>query len=72
MLCFPWSKMYNEYFQWSPENNVDSDQHQVNPGDILHGVVTYSPADNSYNMVHTNMNDGYVWLISLRINRCSL
>ncbi len=43
--------------------------HQVNPGDILHGVVTYSPADNSYNMVHTNMNDGYAdALLSNRID----
>ncbi len=63
-----WS-MYNEYFQWSPENNVDSDMHPVSPGDILHGVVTYSPADNSYNMVHTNMNDGYASM-HLRMQKC--
>ncbi len=57
--------MYNEYFQWSPENNVDSDQHTCQPGDVLHGVVTYSPSDNSYNMVHTNVNDG--WSVTTKI-----
>ena len=53
------------FVQWSPTNNIDSDQHTCQPGDILHGVVTYSPSDHSYNMVHTNLNDG--WSVTTNI-----
>lgn len=35
-----WS-IYTEYFQWSPENNIDSTQHSVNSGDTLHAVIEY-------------------------------
>ena len=32
--------LQNEYFQWSPEHNVNSEQGNVNPGDVLFGSLT--------------------------------
>jgi len=59
-----WS-IYNEYFQWSPENNINSASHDVNAGDILFGSVTYVAANNSYVIYHSDMTDG--WSVSTSI-----
>ncbi len=32
-----------EYFQWSPTHNENSASHNVNPGDVLYGSVTFDP-----------------------------
>jgi len=65
----PWTgdewMIYNEYFQWDPENNIDSDSHVVQPGDTLFGSVTFNPNDNSYTMSHTDLNDG--WTVNTTI-----
>lgn len=53
-----WSQ-YIEYYQWVPEYNYDSSMHNVSPGDVLHGVLTYNANNNSYTITHTNMNDGW-------------
>jgi len=52
-----WSA-YIEYFQWEPENNINSDSIQANPGDVLHGVVTFDEANQKYHATHTNKNTG--------------
>ena len=52
------------YFQWSPENNINSKQHDVAPGDELYGSITYEPASNSYVIYH-NSSDG--WSVSTPI-----
>lgn len=49
---------YNEYFQWQPENNINSAQFSVNSGDILHGVMELSPDKTSYTMTQTDVTTG--------------
>lgn len=49
----------------SPTRNFDSDMHTVQPGDILHGVVTFNPQNESYTIVHTDLTDG--WSVSAEI-----
>uniref|UniRef100_A0A6B2LHB7 Uncharacterized protein n=1 Tax=Arcella intermedia TaxID=1963864 RepID=A0A6B2LHB7_9EUKA len=51
-------EIYNEYYQWVPEYNQNSDSATVSPGDVLFGSVTYNPSDNSYTMVHTDLTTG--------------
>jgi hypothetical protein len=58
-------EMYNEYFQWVPENNINSDSHDVQPGDVLFGSVTYNPKTHSYTMFHKDLTDG--WSVSTTI-----
>jgi hypothetical protein len=53
-----WS-MYTEYYQWSPSNNQDSNQYQVNAGDQLFGKVVYNgDADQSYTLTQTDVTSG--------------
>jgi len=49
---------YTEYFQWSPVYNYDSNQINVNPGDILHGTIVYDKASHSYTMTQTDVTTG--------------
>jgi len=58
-------QIYNEYFQWQPENNIDSDSNTVNPGDVLFGSVTYIPENNTYTIYHSDLNSG--WSVSTSI-----
>ena len=59
----PWTgynwEIYNEYFQWSPENNINSAAHTVQPGDVLYGSVTYDADSSSYMMYHVDETDGW-------------
>jgi len=59
----PWNSyswlIYNEYYQWEPTYNFDSDMHVVQPGDVLFGSVRYSPGNNSYVVFHADLNDGW-------------
>jgi len=57
--------IYNEYYQWVPTNNIDSAQHTSKPGDILYGAVDYDPNTHSYNIIHTDMTDG--WTVTTNI-----
>lgn len=63
----PWTGdqwlIYNEYeyFQWSPENN----SHVVEPGDILFGSVTFNAREQSYTILHSDLNDS--WSVSTKI-----
>jgi hypothetical protein len=65
----PWCgdhwEIYNEYFQWSPENNINSDSHVVQPGDELFGSVTFNPSKQSYTVFHSDNNDG--WNVTFEI-----
>lgn len=50
--------IYNEYFQWRPEHNYNSKMHDVKPGDIIYGSVTYNgDLNNSYTLYITDLND---------------
>jgi hypothetical protein len=60
-----WSQ-YIEYYQWEPTYNYDSNMNPANPGDVLHGVVTFNPANQSYTIVHTNLNSG--WSVEANID----
>jgi len=42
---------YNEYYQWVPEQNVDSDTYSTQPGNTLSSVITYNVSTESYDMV---------------------
>lgn len=53
-----WS-IYNEYFQWVPENNINSNDHQTQPGDLLYGNVTFDASTQSYTAVHVDLTDGW-------------
>eukprot|EP01111_Echinosteliopsis_oligospora_P013367 TRINITY_DN477_c0_g1_i1.p1 TRINITY_DN477_c0_g1~~TRINITY_DN477_c0_g1_i1.p1 ORF type:complete len:227 (-),score=52.05 TRINITY_DN477_c0_g1_i1:105-785(-) len=59
----PWSgdewQIYNEYFQWEPEHNFNSEMHTVKAGDIVFGSVTYVASNNSYTIYHSDLNDGW-------------
>ncbi len=61
--------IYNEYFQWQPENNIDSKQHPVNAGDVLFGSVTYVAENNTYTMYHSDLNDGWEVYTSIPIQK---
>lgn len=62
-------QIYNEYFQWSPENNIDSDSTTVNPGDVLYGSVTYVPENNTYTIYHSDLNSGWSVYTSIPIQQ---
>lgn len=65
----PPSRSYNEYFQWSPEHNYNSDSHSVKAGDVLFGSVRYNPENNSYTAYHSDMNSGWSVTTSIPIQR---
>lgn len=61
----PWSgdswSIYNEYFQWSPENNENSPSVPVNAGDKIYGEVTLIKGANgepTYHQKHVNVATG--------------
>jgi hypothetical protein len=51
-------QIYNEYFQWVPTHNQNSDSINVSPGDELHGVMTFNENNQSYTMLHTDVTTG--------------
>jgi Peptidase A4 family len=66
----PNSRSLSEYYQWSPENNINSKQHNVNPGDILYGSLTYVPAKNEMVIYH-NSSDGWEVTTPIPIQRAA-
>jgi hypothetical protein len=58
----PWSggswSMYTEYFQWSPERNSNSDSHEVEPGQTLHGSLVYDESSDSYTLTQEIVETG--------------
>eukprot|EP01084_Bolivina_argentea_P084854 153413_1 len=53
-------ELYNEYFQYNPIYNKNSEMHFVKPGDIIHGVITYNgDSKQSYKMHLTDLTDGW-------------
>jgi len=58
--------IYNEYFQWSPEYNYNSAQHQVKAGDLLYGSITFNPNNQSYTIYH-NVSGSTTWEVSTNI-----
>ena len=55
---------YIEYFQWSPENNINSNQGTVRPGDILYGNVSLSADGKSYDSYHSSSNG---WSVRMNV-----
>lgn len=49
---------YTEYYQWSPEDNRNSNQIDVQPGQTLHGVLDYNSATDSYTLTQTVVQTG--------------
>lgn len=58
----PWSgdswSMYTEYYQWEPENNVNSREYSVESGQTLHGSILYNSAQDSYLLKQTVVETG--------------
>jgi hypothetical protein len=58
----PWSgsawSMYTEYYQWSPEDNSNSQQISVKAGQTLHGSLVYSSSTDSYELTQTVVETG--------------
>ena len=58
----PWTSeswsMYTEYYQWSPEDNSNSDEYSVSAGQTLHGSLVYSAASDSYTLKQTVVETG--------------
>jgi len=52
-----WS-YYTEYFQWSPEDNSNSDSYDIEPGQELHGTLVYDETTDSYQLTQTNTATG--------------
>lgn len=66
-----WS-MYTEYYQWSPSNNVDSNQYNVNAGDQLWGQVTFDGEDKqSYTLKQTDVTTGQTSQMTIPVQRGS-
>jgi len=67
----PWSgsswSMYTEYFQWSPEDNRNSQQVMVKAGQTLHGSLNYLPLIDAYNLTQRVVETG---AISSQIVKC--
>eukprot|EP01090_Pellita_catalonica_P010974 TRINITY_DN22437_c0_g1_i1.p1 TRINITY_DN22437_c0_g1~~TRINITY_DN22437_c0_g1_i1.p1 ORF type:complete len:235 (+),score=34.41 TRINITY_DN22437_c0_g1_i1:32-736(+) len=57
--------LYNEYFQWSPEHNFNSEMHDVSPGDVIFGSVKYNPSNHSYTLFAQDLTIG--WSVSSNI-----
>lgn len=64
MFCAP-SHLAHRPLQWSPEYNYDSDSATVNPGDVLHGIVTFNEANQSYTAIQSDLNSG--WSVTAEI-----
>jgi len=62
-------QIYNEYFQWEPEYNYDSDANTVNPGDVLFGSVTYVPQNQTYTVFHSDQTSGWSVTSSIAIQQ---
>lgn len=69
----PWTggswSIYNEYFQWSPEHNENSDSHTVQAGDLLYGSVDFNSGNQSYTVYHSDVNDGWSVTSNIRVQR---
>ena len=50
--------MYTEYFQWSPTHNSNSDSHEVQPGQTLHGSLVYDEESDSYTLTQEIVETG--------------
>jgi hypothetical protein len=50
--------MYTEYFQWSPEDNSNSPQRDVESGQHLHGSLVYDSNSDSYELTQTIVETG--------------
>jgi hypothetical protein len=55
---YGWS-IYNEYFQWSPVYNYNSASTSVNAGDVLFGSVEYVASNQTYTVIHSDLNSGW-------------
>jgi hypothetical protein len=48
----------HQYFQWSPEDNSNSNQHNVQSGQTLQGTLTYDSSSDSYLLNQTILDTG--------------
>jgi hypothetical protein len=65
----PWTgsqwEIYNEYYQWQPPHNENSQSHVVQAGDVLYGSITFNSADQSYMLYHKDMTSG--WSVNMSV-----
>jgi len=65
----PWTgsqwEIYNEYYQWSPTHNENSQSHVVAAGDVIYGSITFNQADESYMLYHKDMTSG--WSVNMSV-----
>jgi hypothetical protein len=59
--------MYTEYFQWSPEDNSNSNQRSVQAGQTLKGSLIYQSDTDSYNLTQFVVETG---AISHQVVKC--
>jgi hypothetical protein len=64
-------QIYNEYFQWQPEHNENSDAINVKAGDAVYGKVTYNANTNAYDMYHSVLSSGKSVNMSVPIQKDS-
>lgn len=50
---------YNEYYQWSPEYNFDSDSTSVTSGDKLHGEIQLNSDGQGYTVRNFDITSGW-------------
>ena len=55
---------YIEYFQWQPENNINSPQGTVKPGDVIYGNVSLAADGKSYDSYHSSSNG---WSVRMNV-----
>jgi len=62
-------EIYNEYFQWEPEYNYNSDSNTVQAGDVLFGSVKYDAKSQSYIVYHSDMTSGWSVTSTIQIQQ---
>jgi hypothetical protein len=64
-------EIYNEYFQWSPEKNQNSQSNTVSPGDVIFGSVTFNQAQQTYTVYHQDKTSGWSVTTNFPVQRLS-
>jgi len=71
----PWTgnawEIYNEYYQWQPTYNQNSNSHITKPGDVLYGSVSFNAANQSYTIYHQDMTDGWSVTTEIAVQKAS-
>jgi hypothetical protein len=64
-----WS-FYTEYYQWSPENNIDSNQYSTSTGNQLQGSITFNGVNQqTYTVTQTDSTQGQSSSMSIPVQQ---